>query len=72
MKKDLHVPVENRTYSINISTVQDANICKALHVIEPVENNTFRGSTVRDKFTQYFNTCGAIEYRPSVGKGLHK
>lgn len=60
MKKDLNLPIENRSYSVNIP-IQDINSYQALHSFEHVENNIFRGSTVRDLFAQYFYTSGAIK-----------
>lgn len=57
MKRDLNLPKECKSYS-----VQNVNCCQALcNFKRPVqENNTFRGSTVRDLFAQYFYTSGAI------------
>ncbi|TGZ51614.1 hypothetical protein DBV15_12239 [Temnothorax longispinosus] len=60
MMTDLNLPIENRSYSVNIP-LQDQNSCQALHSLESLENNTFRGSTVRDQFAQYFSTSGAIK-----------
>lgn len=60
MKRDLNLPIQNRSYSVSIP-VQDTNSCQALHSLENVENTTFRGSTIRDLFAQYFYTSGAIE-----------
>jgi len=59
MKKDLNLDIENRLYSINIPT-EDTNSCGALHSFESVENNSLRGSTIREHFAQFFYTSGAI------------
>ncbi|XP_024889713.1 protein ALP1-like, partial [Temnothorax curvispinosus] len=59
MMKDLNLPIENRSYSVNIP-LQDQNLCQGLYSLESLKNNTFCGSTVRDQFTQYFSTSGAI------------
>lgn len=60
IKKDLNLPIENRSYFVNV-LIQNANACETLHSLEHAKDNAFCGSTVRDLFTQYFCTSGAIK-----------
>ncbi|XP_039312676.1 uncharacterized protein LOC105207135 [Solenopsis invicta] len=59
MTTDLALPIQNRTYSVNI---RPRNINKVFQNSRTfLIENDIRGSTVRDRFKEYFSTIGAIE-----------
>lgn len=60
MKKDLDVPLEQRQYAININ-LQDMDHCSQILCSESTHNVFLRGGQIRNAFTEYFCTEGAID-----------
>lgn len=59
MKKDLDVSLEKRQYAIDIN-LQDMDNSSQILQFEST-NNFLRGGQIRNAFTEYFCTDGAVE-----------